>query len=311
MVCNDYNNTASIRCIVDGLPKNKKPWGKAEERKPLALDDYLFERKLQAVYDKTAASDDTPRAIKAVKKASKQLRHVFRKKKSTLKSAPKAPKQLYIDTPQASKKPKFTTLLQSTENTTPVRTDEHAKKQPLKWRKTIKKSVLRLRNYATRHKKQVIVGLGAVLLLAGGSSLFLAQRLQKQNTAPQVQGAATDTKPTFEALIPSESAKASIKFDETRKVASYQDVIDGERVVVSQQELSEKDRVDTNFLSRTATAFNLKTEVTTKKGQAFIGINIDKNTQFAMFTYKGFLVFIQAETTHKNQTIVEYIDSLQ
>ena len=65
---------------MDGLPNNKKPWGKAKQQKPLALDDYLFERKLQEIYDKKQVSNDMPallkkagRGLKKAKIAVKQM----------------------------------------------------------------------------------------------------------------------------------------------------------------------------------------------------------------------------------------------
>lgn len=90
---------------MDGLPKNKKPWGKAKERTPLALDDYLFERKLQQVYDKTEASDDTPALVKKMKNFGRAVKSKSRLKNKIPKTAVKAKKQtVYIDAPQRSGK---------------------------------------------------------------------------------------------------------------------------------------------------------------------------------------------------------------
>ena len=295
---------------MDGLPKNKKPWGKAEERKAIALDDYLFERKLQQVYDKTEASDDMPAIVKKMKKLGKAVKQKARNKRTQPKAVKPVKKQnAYIDAPQRTGK-RFTKL---------VKTSQQAAVQPQKNTKKARTYKLRsgaLKKYAKtafvqvkQHKKVTGIVVGVVLLLGIGiGTQTLGSRPSSQ---PQVAGASTAAKPTFETLVPNQTAKSSIKFDATRQVASYEDKIEEGRIVVSQQKLAEKDLIDANFLSRTATAFNLKTEVTTKKGQAYIGVNIDTNTQFAMFVYKEFLVFLQAEKSYKNQTIVEYIDSLQ
>lgn len=287
---------------MDGLPKNKKPWGKAEERKPLALDDYLFERKLQEVYDKKEVSDDMPELVKKFQRLTSKVKNKVKRNKS--QTSPKKAKKkqvVYIDTPQATKK-KFTKLLTKTKTKT---------KKPVAVKKRRTYSLRPVLGGAKRHKKRTVaVGAVLVILVLGGLVLPGGKK-NTETPSPQVAGVATPTKPSFETLVPNEKAKSSVKFDPTRQVASYQDTIQGARVVVSQQKLSEKDLVDPNFLSRTATAFNLTTEVTTKKGQAFIGVNLEKNTQFAMFTYKEFLVFIQADQSYKNQTIVEYIDSLE
>lgn len=282
---------------MDGLPKNKKPWGKAKERKPLALDDYFFERKLQEVYDKKEASDDMPALIKKVQKLGARVKTKVRRQKSVTK-VKKAEKNraTYIDTPQRTKKRFIAKPVASKKLITPK------KKQLPRLGKTVKA--------ATRSKKRVVLVVGVVIASLSVFAL-LTKNKQQDTSNPQVAGATSVAQPTFETLIPNEKAKSGIKFDPTRQVASYQDTIQGGRVVVSQQKLSEKDIVDPNFLSRTATAFNLNTEVTTKKGQAFVGVNIEKNTQFAMFTYKEFLVFLQADQSYKNQTIVEYIDSLE
>lgn len=272
---------------MDGLPKNKKPWNKEHERQQIALDDYLFERKLQEVYDKKKPSNDMPKLLRKLSARTKKL--LKKPKKTPQAPKPKKPKVSLIDAPHVPKK-RFSHVANKTVVPKPKKAHKRIKPQK---------------------KHLVVVGVAAML----GAAVFAVTNLDKSTTkkdTPAVQGATSAPKPDFATLLPNKDVDASkIKFDPTKRVASYPDTIEGGNVVVSQQKLGETELKDTEFLKRTATAFNLKTEVTTKKGAAYIGSNKDTNTQFTFFIYKDFLLLIQAERTYKPQTLVDYIDALQ
>lgn len=282
---------------MDGLPKNKKPWGKAEAPKQIGLDNYLFERKLQEVYDQKPVSNDLPsvlRSIRAKLHASKSKRLAKKQQRATTGAQVKKNKhKLLIDAPHVSKK----RFKSAGEETSAPRTTK------------LKRNKLKL-----ELRKQHVIVIGVALVLSGSAYGIMqvdGSKKPKATDTPEVMGATSAQKPDFDPLTPKENPNTAVKFDPTKRVASFQDKIQGFPVVVSQQKLGETELKDADFLRRTATNFNLKTEVTTHKGQAFIGVNIDKNTQFVMFIYRDFLFFIQAETTFKNQVIVDYIDALQ
>ncbi len=287
---------------MDGLPKNKRPLPKKDERPQIALDDYLFERKLQEVYDKKEVSNDMPVFLQKLVTFGSRVR----KRRAAKTASPKRKKktEVFIDSPQRTK-PRFNKVLARKQ-----KTEQQAKsKAPNR----LKRKMLAVFVYVGAHKRATYMAMGATVIVIASvvAVATLSGKKQGENKG-EVAGASTEVaRPTFEPLASNNQVKQKIKFDTTREVASYEDKIGGVRVVVSQQKLAEKDRVDPNFLSRTATAFNLKTEMTTKKGQAFTGVNIEKNTQFTMFVYKDFLVFIQGDESVKNQLIVEYIDSLE
>ncbi len=286
---------------MDGLPKNKRPLPKKDERPQIALDDYLFERKLQEVYDKKEMSDDMPVLLQKLATLGSRVR-----KRRAAKTAPPKKKkktEAFIDSPQHMK-PRFNKVVRKQKSEQQFKGD--VPNSP-------KRKKLAVFMYMGAHKRVTYIAMGATVIVVASvvTVATLSGKKQRENKG-EVAGASTEVaRPTFEPLASSNQVKQKIKFDTTREVASYEDKIGGVRMVVSQQKLAEKDRVDPNFLSRTATAFNLKTEMTTKKGQAFTGVNIEKNTQFTMFVYKDFLVFIQGDESVKNQLIVEYIDSLE
>lgn len=235
---------------------------------------------------------------------------VSRVKKGRTKQKLAAPKkkkktEIYIDSPQHTRK-HFNKLNPQSKKQEKV---ESAEPRKPKQKRHIKRVV---KVYVKAHKRVFLaasIGFLGILLVVAITTLNGNKQVKKSG---EVAGASTQVAaPTFEPLVSKTETKQKIKFDTTREVASYEDKIGGVRVVVSQQKLAEKDRVDPNFLSRTATAFNLKTDMTTKKGQAYTGVNIEKNTQFTMFVYKDFLVFIQGDESVKNQLIVDYIDSLE
>lgn len=283
---------------MDGLPKNKKPLRQPDQRDNIGLDSYLFERKLQEVYDVKTPRSDRPKPLKALKK-------VFKKR----------PKKLILQTQQAvkkSEKKRKKTQLIDAPNIAPKRVVVQPKIAKKRKKLTImphfklQKTKLALK----RHKPRVLA-LG-VLAFAIGVGAFVWLGPNKPKT--DVLGQTTDVvqKPDFEVLTTGQNQHtANIKFDPSKRVASYTDTLDGANLVINQQKLGETELKDTEFLRRTALSFNLNKEVITKKGQAFIGENIEKDTQFAFFIYNGFLFLIQSNKTLKYQTIVEYIDSLQ
>lgn len=276
---------------MDGLPKNKKPWKRLDDKDNVGLDSYLFERKLQEVYDKKTPSNDLPKPLKAVKK-------LFKKKpkkssvQATVKPAKKRKKTQLIDAPYiAPKRPD-----------TPVSAVKSHKKLIIIPRVTLKKP-----------GSNVMIGIGTFLLIA---VVVVSAPPNKQATG--VLGEVTDAtpapqKPDFTVLAPKNNAtiQSKIKFDATKRVASYTDEVEGAHLVINQQKLGETELKDSEFLRRTSLNFNLTKEVTTKKGQAFIGENKEKGNQFAFFIYNNFLFLLQSDKTLKFQSIVEYIDSLQ
>ena len=279
---------------MDGLPKNKKPWSKEHERQQIALDDYLFERKLQEVYDKKAASNDLP--------------VLFKKITSTFKTTKiRAKKRL-----SRNKLP----VSVSTSKTKPVKTlidsPYIAPKKFVKQEKPSKSAAKKQFTLLPKNKRAGIAIAVSVLLMAVVAVVAVGKQPNTKKDTPTVAGAVSAQKPDFDTLLPSGvTDESKIKFDPSKKVATFQDFIEGGRIVVTQQKLGETELKDKEFLRRTALGFNLKTEVTTKKGQAFIGENRETNTQFAFFVYKDFLFFIQSDKTYKYQTLVEYIDALQ
>ena len=281
---------------MDGLPKNKKPWGKAEAPKQIGLDDYLFGRKLQEVYDKKQESNDFPKLFKKAKNSLKKLNlksvKFAKRKKQLVVHKAKKPVIKLIDAPYIAPK-KFKIM--------PNKPQPKAKK--LQKTKVNKLKII--------PKNSLLVPVIAVLFV--GSVFAIINKFnQPKKDIPKVQGVVSPQKPDFQTVTPKNNTQSTkVKFDPTKRVATFEDVIQGSRIVVSQQKLGETELKDTEFLKRTALNFNLKTELTTLKGTAYVGINLDKNVQIAIFIYQDFLIFIQTETTYKNQVIIDYIQSLQ
>lgn len=235
-----------------------------------------------------------------------KLKSRVRNRRTAKKTAePKKKKntEVYIDSPQRTKR-RFNKAARLHKKNEQTKLDASSQ--------TKQKIRTRTLQLGTHKRKFYIGGALVAVGIVGVVTLSTTNGKKQGESKGEVAGASTEVaKPTFTPLATGNEVRQKVKFDTTREVASYEDKIGGVRVVVSQQKLAEKDRVDPNFLSRTATAFNLKTDMTTKKGQAFSGVNIEKNTQFTMFVYKDFLVFIQGDESVKNQLIVDYIDSLE
>ena len=273
---------------MDGLPTNKKPVRQPGQRDNVGLDNYLFERKLQEVYDKKKPSDDSPKPIQ-------KFKALFKKK----------PKQVSVQSRQkvARKQRKKTQLIDA---------PYIAPKRPQPTVVAVK----------TRKKHRVRIHKKLRLQHAAVGVFVFAAALAITTTPPQkTTGVLGDTsqvkdvaqKPDFTVLAPTNNptVQSKIKFDPTRRVASYVDTLGGANLVINQQKLGETELKDSEFLRRTSLNFNLNKELTTKKGQAFMGENKDKNTLFSFFIYNDFLFLIQSDKIIKYQDVVEYIDSLQ
>ena len=136
---------------------------------------------------------------------------------------------------------------------------------------------------------------------------------KKSSSGAQVAGD-TVTKPDFVTLVPSatsSSIKDQIRFDAAKKVATYEDSINGTHVVISQQQVTSAQTNDPTFLSKLAANLYLKTQIDTNQGIAYMGINVDKHIQTVAFLKGNLLAFIQSENTLDSNTWAGYINGLE
>jgi len=112
-------------------------------------------------------------------------------------------------------------------------------------------------------------------------------------------------------LLKSPNFYSNIKYVPDKKVATYNDKINGLNIIVSQQEISEKDKANPTFLLTVAQSLNMNREVQSKKGSVFIRENLENNVQFVGLLNDNVLVLIQSEAVFQDADWVSYINNLE
>ena len=130
----------------------------------------------------------------------------------------------------------------------------------------------------------------------------------------QVQGAeVVSAKPDFGTIKPTtiDNQATDIKYDGTKKVASFNDVIENVPITVSQQPLPSSFQEDpTAKVAELAKQINANDKISTSDVTAYSGISA-KGPQTVVFTKNDLLIFIYADKKINTLTWSKYIESMR
>lgn len=166
-----------------------------------------------------------------------------------------------------------------------------------------------------RHKKKLIIVFAVLsipVLFIGLGLLVGNHQPSTSEGKPKVAGEVA-VKPDFTTLKPTttENQATGIKYDTTKKVASYNDVLDGIAITVSQQPMPSKFVGDpTGEVEKLAKQINANDKISTSTLTAFAGISI-KGPQTVLFAKNDLLIFIFADKKIDTLKWIDYIDSMQ
>lgn len=169
--------------------------------------------------------------------------------------------------------------------------------------------------HVRKHPRRYIagaVGVGVFLLLLVGAQTFVGG---PQDQPPQVAGVGTKAQkaPPFDTVLPKNSAKnadAPMVYDEQRKVANFADSIGAVRIIVSEQPLPDRFKVNQAVeLEKFAKEINCNQALQAGGTQAFLGTSV-KGPQTVVMIKKDLLIFIKADATIPNSSWMTYIQEL-
>lgn len=170
-----------------------------------------------------------------------------------------------------------------------------------------------------RQNTKVTAGLSicALLLLLSGVRI-----LQQRTATSPASGAGVGTgaeqavlgkevaKPSFAVMAPTNVSDDAVRYDEARKVASYNDTIDGVNITVSQQQLPDSFKADpSGAVKNMAAQFNAKQEIAAGEQLAYLGTSI-KGPQTLIMQRQGMLLFIKSERAISDDAWKAYISKI-
>lgn len=124
--------------------------------------------------------------------------------------------------------------------------------------------------------------------------------------------AQTAQKPEFDTVIPkdNEETNSKIRYDPERKVASFTDKIGATDITVSQQELPENLKKNTDEeVEKLAKGFSATEVIVESNPKAYLGTSA-KGPQTVIFHKNGLLVFIFSQKSIEKSVWAEYITKL-
>lgn len=168
-----------------------------------------------------------------------------------------------------------------------------------------------------RRMPKMLVAFGMLLLLLplGFLGLSIAKNLnkpQQQTASPEVKGQTEEAKPDFAIMRPTteDNQATTPKYDTTKKVVSYNDILADVPITVSQQPLPTAFTTDpTGQVEKLAKQINANDKISTSDTTAYAGISI-KGPQTVVFTKNDLLVFIIANKKIDTIDWIKYIEKM-
>lgn len=175
---------------------------------------------------------------------------------------------------------------------------------------TLPKKLPKLPKNVTYKQLAISSSVLATVLVVGVIALFAHGG--KSDTGNKGVLSASDQKPNFATLTPSDTAKASLqKYDSRRKVATFTDSIGGVDITVSQQPLPDAFKKDTDAqVKKLAEGFSANEVLSTANPTAYLGTDV-KGPQTVIFSKNGLLVFILSTKEIDKHDWAEYITNLK
>lgn len=172
----------------------------------------------------------------------------------------------------------------------------------------------RMRTVVQRYPRQIAVGGAlAVVVVAGGITYMTLSDQKATSDQPAVLAEST-TKPNFTYALPDGDASSidgTVRFDPKRKVVNYKDTVAGVSVTVSQQQLPEGLKEDSQEkIKKIAADFSATRALTTATPTAYIGDSIE-GPQTVIFTKKDLLIFVLSANKVDDKDWAEYVTTLR
>jgi hypothetical protein len=159
-----------------------------------------------------------------------------------------------------------------------------------------------------------VLTVGCVVLAIGArASLGLLDK----NDKPSVQGASTETAPTYKPAVPEEKKEvitadpSKSAYDAQRKLYAYKDQFMGAQLTVSQQPLPEAFKKNPADVVKAADSINAKEKFETAFGPAYKGYDEKAATERVVFVYRDLLMFVQSNKKFDSDTWKIYIEGLR
>lgn len=153
--------------------------------------------------------------------------------------------------------------------------------------------------------------------LLAGIRLYLTSGMPETPKEKGGTAVAKDAKPTYKPLAPKDKPnlaagdKSVSNYDAKRKLYSYNDNYQGNRLTVSQQPLPKSFSSDPVQIRKAADSIKADEEVDTALGMVYIGFDEKANVQRMMLVYRDLLIFILSGKRLDNETIKTYVESLR
>jgi len=164
-------------------------------------------------------------------------------------------------------------------------------------------------------RKQLYFIVPIVVVLIGAGVFFISLPNEPKNPSTKVLGQNVAQKPDFKWILPGGSveniAGKEVKFEPTKKVVLYSDILSNTNIKVSQQALPPafKDNVNEK-VAEYAKKINCTAQIEVQEVMAYAGLST-LGPQTVVFAKKGVLVSIIAEKEINPQAWGTYIASLK
>lgn len=157
-------------------------------------------------------------------------------------------------------------------------------------------------------KKVLNISLVAVIIFSLGMIAIQVFSSKQSEVTATVDGASAQNRPDFKLIYPGGSKKDT-SYDANKKVASFNDELEGTKLTISQQSLPANFRYDPNAeVEKLAKQINANTKLDVAGLSAFMGQSI-KGPQTVVFAKNGLLIFVKSETTVETRNWNDYVSS--
>jgi hypothetical protein len=185
--------------------------------------------------------------------------------------------------------------------------------QPKEVKVSLQLKLPKLPTLSKKQKRWGMYGLAGILGLIAIVIVFHVISSGKAKKTPVV--AAGSPKPTFNYLLPAgkveDTSSKAVKFDPTKKVVSFTDIIEDTPVIVTQQPLPESFKDDPNGkVDKLAKDIYATQVISESNPKAYLGSN-EKGIQTVVFQKNNELVFIIANRVIEKSSWAAYITKLQ
>ncbi len=262
---------------MNDIKRPKQTVKRTVRRSNIALDEYMFERKMQSLYyGKKPKSDDLPRVIQWLRAAFSRLRYEFKRMPLTVPHAAKKTKQAALAHPAKFLAGSLLGFVLVT---------------------LVALQVTRQKHYSPAASQPVAKS--------------------SQTAGTNGSRIPTNQTPEFSVLLPEgKTAKdvggfAKVSPTGAPSAYAYKDDIYGVSILVTQQQLAESFKTETSKqVEKLAIGFNATQSIKTEKAEFFVGTNTSGQQSVITYT-KTLLILLKSDNKISNERWQTYIENLK